>query len=58
MFFLDYPWAGSLRPVSNKLKREGGRGGDESGASPWSGSLRHVDGKNARRKKQQKEQGE
>lgn len=40
----DYPWAGSLRPVSNKLvKKDGRRDSSDPGTTPWSGSLRHVD---------------
>ena len=40
----DYPWSGSLRPVSNKLMKGGRRpGSDDPGSSPWAGSLRHVD---------------
>jgi len=53
----DYPWAGSLRPVSSKLMKGRGRGDPDAGASPWAGSLRHVDDKQKRKKKQlQKEQ--
>jgi len=49
----DYPWAGSLKPVSNKMLRrdqQGRRGGGDPGAVPWSGSLRHVENKKRRQK--------
>merc|ERR1711963_476832 len=51
----DYPWSGSLRPVSNKPmnKGRGGREDPEAGGSPWAGSLRHVD-KNKMSKKKKK----
>jgi len=38
----DYPWAGSLRPVS-KVAGMRKEGGGETGAMPWAGTLRHVD---------------
>ena len=48
--FSDYPWAGSLRPVSKEGIRSGGRQVNEPGHMPWAGSLRHVDqNKNKRR---------
>ena len=55
IFWIDYPWSGSLRPVSNKLmnKGRGGREDPEAGGSPWAGSLRHVD-KNKMSKKKKK----
>jgi len=52
----DYPWSGSLRPVSNKMNRGSRMGApDDMGPSPWAGSLRHVD-KNKMRKKKEKKQ--
>ena len=39
----DYPWSGSLRPVSGKLMKGGRRPDNDPGSSPWAGSLRHVD---------------
>ena len=55
IFCIDYPWSGSLRPVSNKLmnKGRGGREDPEAGGSPWAGFLRHVD-KNKMSKKKKK----
>merc|ERR1711981_1100431 len=50
----DYPWAGSLKPVSNKMGRRErpGRPGDDAGPMPWAGSLRHVNQKGRRQKKE------
>ena len=56
-FFSDYPWSGSLRPVSSKMGgpgRKPGRGDGDDGASPWAGSLRHIDAGKMRKKKQQR----
>ena len=53
----DYPWSGSLRPVSSKMGgpgRKPGRGDGDDGASPWAGSLRHIDAGKMRKKKQQR----
>merc|ERR1719270_1575223 len=50
----DYPWAGSLKPVSNQLvgnREHRNRRGEEAGHTPWAGSLRHVNQKNRRQKK-------
>merc|ERR1712241_1316475 len=51
----DYPWAGSLKPVSNKMGRRApsGRPGDDAGPMPWAGSLRHVNQKGRRQKKEE-----
>jgi len=50
----DYPWAGSLKPVSNKMGRREPphRRGEDAGHTPWAGSLRHVNQKNRRQKKE------
>jgi len=51
----DYPWSGSLRPVSNKMHRGQRMGApDDMGPSPWAGSLRHVDKNKMRKKKEKK----
>lgn len=47
----DYPWAGSLKPVSNQLFKKDGKGRHEindPGPCPWAGSLRPV-GEGARK---------
>merc|ERR550539_529814 len=56
----DYPWAGSLKPVSNKLARREhpGRKGDDAGSMPYKGSLRHVSQKNRRQKKEDSDEDE
>merc|ERR1712110_804197 len=56
----DYPWAGSLKPVSNKMGRREhpGRRGEESGAMPWAGSLRHVNQKGRRQQKEDSDDDE
>ena len=55
---LDYPWSGSLRPVSNKMHRGQRMGApDDMGPSPWAGSLRHVDKNKMRKKKEKKIDG-
>merc|ERR1719400_724728 len=56
----DYPWAGSLKPVSNKMGRRDhpGRRGEESGAMPWAGSLRHVNQKGRRQQKEDSDDDE
>jgi len=49
----DYPWAGSLKPVSNKLGRQQpARRVEDAGHTPWAGSLRHVNQKGRRQKKE------
>lgn len=54
--FLDYPWAGSLRPVSKKGATRQGRHIDDDSGSPWAGSLKHVDINKMRMKKKQRKQ--
>lgn len=56
--FSDYPWSGSLRPVSNKMGRgsRAGRNEDDAG-SPWAGSLKHVDPNKLRQKKKKQREG-
>jgi len=47
----DYPWAGSLKPVSNQMSgREGRR--EDAGSMPYKGSLRHVSTKNRKKKEE------
>lgn len=51
----DYPWAGSLKPVSNEMLRsqhKGRRGSGDAGGIPWAGSLRHVENKKRRQKQE------
>jgi hypothetical protein len=54
----DYPWAGSLKPVSNKMGRREQRRGEEGGAMPWAGSLRHVNQKGRRQQKEDSDDDE
>lgn len=49
----DYPWAGSLKPVSKGgIPRGGSNRVNEPGAMPWAGSLRHVDQNKQKRRHQ------
>jgi len=49
----DYPWAGSLKPVSKGgIPRGGSTRVNEPGAMPWAGSLRHVDQNKQKRRHQ------
>ena len=51
MLYSDYPWAGSLKPVSSKMNsRQVQR--EDAGSMPYKGSLRHVNQKNRRQKKE------
>jgi len=53
----DYPWAGSLKPVSSKMNsRQGQR--EDAGSMPYKGSLRHVNQKNRRQKKEDSDDDE
>ena len=47
---LDYPWAGSLRPVSKGGMAGGRKQVNEPGHMPWAGSLRHVDQNKGKRR--------
>lgn len=46
----DYPWAGSLRPVSKGGMAGGRKQVNEPGHMPWAGSLRHVDQNKGKRR--------
>lgn len=57
----DYPWAGSLKPISSEMRRgqnQRRQGSGEVGSSPWQGSLKHVDSNKKRRQKKEDEDDE